>query len=313
LNAIVHELRGREIGLLCTHGYKADILGLLAGRLSGVPVACFLRGWTGENVRVRLYETADRLVLPLAKSVVCLSESQASHLKRVPLIASRVRTVTNAIDIPKLTAQALLKARRSVRELLGFPANCPLIASAGRLSPEKGVAVFLDAAAELLRQLPNCFFAVFGDGALRAELELKCKALGLRNRLRFAGFLPDLREYLPGVDILVNPSFSEEMPNIVLEAMAAGIPVVATAVGGVPEIAGSDPAIFLIRAGDAKVIVEGVASLVRDPETAKRFGERGRSRVQAAYSAERQRGQLHAVYCEHLTKRNLSHQRIVSY
>jgi glycosyltransferase involved in cell wall biosynthesis len=296
LPALIRELRSRKIDLLCTHGYKADIFGLLAGRLTGVPVACFLRGWTRENRRIRIYESLDRLVLPLARQIVCLSENQAQRLRRRRKLASRVRIVPNAIDLPDLGSEQVASARHQVRHLFGFPLDCPLIASAGRLSPEKGVTVFLDAAALLLDRYPEARFLVFGEGSLRRELESRSKQLGLEGRLRFAGFVPHLRELLPGLDVLVNPSFSEEMPNIVLEAMAAGIPTVATAVGGVPDIAGVDKAVSLVPPGSPQSIAEAVSAILANPLEARQLAGRGRSRVQQAYSLDRQKAQLHALY-----------------
>ncbi len=301
LPALVRELRSRHVNLLCTHGYKADILGLFAGRFTGVPVACFLRGWTGENRRVRIYETLDRLVLHLAEQVVCLSENQAQRLMERRRIASRIHIVPNAIDLPDYSSEQIAKARRQVRELFGLPFDCPLIASAGRLSPEKGVTVFLDAAAQLLGRYPKARFLVFGEGALCGDLKLKSKRLGLGDHLFFAGFVPRLREFLPGLDVLVNPSFSEEIPNIVLEAMAAKIPVVATAVGGVPEIAGPDQGVLLVPPGNAKAITEAVSAILGDPLQARELAGRGRARVQRAYSPARQREQLYALYRELLS------------
>jgi glycosyltransferase involved in cell wall biosynthesis len=298
LPALIRELRSRHVSLLCTHGYKADILGLLAGRLAGVPVACFLRGWTQENRRIRIYESLDRLFLPLAHQVVCLSENQARRHMQRRRLASRIRIVMNAIDLPDCSSGQIAHARQLVRERFGLPSDCPLIASAGRLSPEKGVAVFLDAAAQLLGRYPNARFLVFGDGPLRGELELESKQLGLGDHLRFAGFVPRLREFLPGLDILVNPSFSEEMPNVVLEAMAVEIPVIATAVGGVPEIAGPDQAVSLVPPGNAKAIAKAISAILCGPSEAKQLARRGRIRVQQAYSPARQRAQFHTLYRE---------------
>lgn len=301
LPALIRELRSHHVDLLCTHGYKADILGLIAGRLTGVPVACFLRGWTRENRRIRVYETLDRLFLPLAHRIVCLSENQAQRLVERCRVASRIHIVPNAIDLPDRSSGQIVSIRRRIRELFGFPSDCRLIASAGRLSPEKGVAVFLDAAAQLFGGYPNARFLVFGEGPLREELELKSKWLGLANHVRFAGFVRCLREFLPGLDILVNPSFSEEMPNIVLEAMAAEIPVVATSVGGVPEIAGPNQAVSLVPPGNPTAIAEAVSAILRDTLNATQLARRGRARVQQAYSPTRQTAQLRALYREVLS------------
>ncbi len=296
--ALVRELCLRRVDLLCTHGYKADILGLLAGWVTGIPVACFLRGWTCENVRIRFFEAIDRLALPFARRIVCLSEHQAIRLRKWPLLASRIRIVSNAINLPHFPPERIASTRELLRRQFDLPSDCLVIASGGRLSPEKGVRVFLEAAQLILGRYSNVYFLVFGEGPLREELELESKRIGLGDRLVFAGFVPVLREFLPGLDILVNPSFSEEMPNIVLEGMAAEIPVVATAVGGVPEISGDDHAISLVPPGDPKSIAEAVSLIVGNPTNARQLAARGRARVQQVYSHARQRAQLHALYRE---------------
>jgi glycosyltransferase involved in cell wall biosynthesis len=296
LPTLVREMRIRRVDLLCTHGYKADILGVLAARASGTPVACFLRGWTSENGRIRFYEAIDRFIFPFAQRIVCLSEHQALRFRKRRLLASQIRIVQNAVDLPDIRAENIARIRKYVRELFGFPVDCPLIASAGRLSPEKGVHVFLDASAAIVERYPETRFLIFGDGFLRGELEAKSRRLGLGDRLRFSGFITELRELLSGLDVLVNPSLTEEMPNIVLEGMAAEIPVVATAVGGVPEISAAGQAVMLILPGDPKSIVEAVSFMIQNPNAAKELAIRGRARVQQAYSSALQRVQLQTLY-----------------
>lgn len=296
LPALVRELRSRHVDLLCTHGYKADILGLIAGRLLGIPVVYFLRGWTAENRKIVLYEALDRVFLRFADRIVCLSEDQVQRVTKLGYSASRIHTIPNAIDVPSYSPEQVSTSRRHLRELYEIPQDCPVVASAGRLSPEKGVGVFIDAAAELSRRYPSVHFLIFGDGALRSHLELKTRELGLVNCFRFAGFVPQLRELLPGVDILVNPSFSEEMPNIVLEAMAARIPVVATSVGGLCEIAGSEQALSLVSPGNLSELIEAVSAILYNREYAIRLAERGRARVCRSYSVVRQRAQLRSLY-----------------
>ena len=301
LPVLVREMRIGRVDLLCTHGYKADILGVLAARATGTPVACFLRGWTSENARVRFYEAMDRFIVPFAQRIVCLSDHQALRLRKRRVLASRIRIVQNAVDLPDLSAENTARIRNRIRGLFGFPVDCPLIASAGRLSPEKGVHVFLDASAAILESYPETRFLIFGDGALRGELESKSRCLGLSDRLRFSGFVTELRELLPGLDVLVNPSLSEEMPNIVLEGMAAGIPVVATAVGGVSEISGIVQAVKLISPGNPKSLVEAVSFMIQNPNAARELAIRGRARVQQAYSRALQKVQLQTLYRELLS------------
>lgn len=298
LPALIRELRTRKFSLLCTHGYKADILGTIAGRICRVPVACFLRGWTRQDIKVRIYETMDRLFLRLADRIVCLSENQAQRVRKLHGIAGRIRIVPNAIDLVKYSPQQIAATRMRVRQQFGFPDDCFLVISAGRLSPEKGVAILLQAAAQLLIECPNARFAVFGEGPLRSQLEVQSNRLGLLERLAFYGFVPELREILPAADVLVNPSLSEEAPNIVLEGMAAGIPVVATSVGAVPEIADGGRALSLVAPGNPQAISEAVAALLRSPTNRSQLGACGQARVQEAYSLTAQKLRFHSLYEE---------------
>jgi len=297
VSILTRHIRERSISLLCTHGYRADILGIWAAKRCRVPVACFLRGWTKEDSKVRMYEALDRAFLPHATRLVALSEAEAERLRRNKVYASKVRTVINAIEIPNLSDDDRRSARVELRQRLGLGTDTPIVAAAGRLSPEKGAAYFIQAIPAIRGKFPGASFVLFGDGPLRRELEGLTKELGITQAVRFAGFMPDFTRLLPGVNVLVNPSLSEQMPNVVLEAMAASVPVVATAVGGVPEICG-DGALALVPPTDAGAIRDAVAGLLSDPARAKALGLAGQRRVSEAYSPARQQAQLHALYEE---------------
>lgn len=307
LKALVHEtlqvIRSRQIDLVCTHGYKPDIVGILASRIARVPIACFLRGWTGESALVRAYEQMDRWALPFADRIVCLSRSQAEKVRAHPLLRSKIRIVCNAISAIPDDENSRSQARAELRRRLKLADNCKIIASAGRLSPEKGVSDFISAVAEISRQFTSATFVVFGDGVMRGALEEHARTVGVHDRLAFAGFHADLSSMLPGIDILVNPSHSEQMPNIVLEAMAAGIPVVATNVGAVAEIAGSDAAVRLVPPRTPEVLAQAIRNLLVSPDAASELGQAGRRRVLTAYSLAAQQRQFDALYEELLPSR----------
>lgn len=301
--SVMRTLRENRISLVCTHGYKADILGVLAGRILGVPVACFLRGWTGENRKVRSYEFLDRLVLPLADRIVCLSANQAARLTHQKFLSKKIRVVVNSIDTPPFHTEQKVWSKHELARKFGVPLESRLVASAGRLSPEKGVTEFLKAARQILEIHPDTCFLVFGDGALRNELELLVTELGLSKSVRFAGFLKEIRNLLPGLDVFVNPSLSEEMPNVILEAMAASVPVVATAVGGVPDIAGSSNWIVLVPPGDPPAIAKAVSDLLKNPWKANELARRGYERVRESFSLETQKAGMDLLYEELLPYR----------
>jgi succinoglycan biosynthesis protein ExoA len=294
--ALVNAVREFHFDLICAHGYRADILGILAGRLTGTPVACFLRGWTAENPKVRMFEALDRFFLRFANRIVCLSESQVRKVSRSIAPADKISVVRNAIDVAPRDELSKLQSFKEVRNRFGLPPDCVVVATGGRLSPEKGVEDFLEACSTVNREFPEVRFLVFGDGVLRKHLEHKAVALGIENRITFAGFLPELRSLLPGVNLVVNPSHSEEMPNIVLEAMAAEVPVVATAVGAVEEIAGSDPALCLAPPRNTAMLANHILQLLREPLRAQQLGSKGRDRVEQANSLSEQQSQFHALY-----------------
>lgn len=294
---LVRVVRENQVGLICTHGYKADVIGLLAGHFARVPVACFLRGWTRENRRVRLYEALDRSCLRFADRIVCLSGSQAQRVSSDPSLSAKIRIVTNAMDVYDVDASMRSAARQELRRRFNLPEECTVVVTAGRLSPEKAVCDFLDAAALLKQKVSGVRFLIFGNGTLQRELEEKAQEMGLQNCVTFAGFERNLRSLLPGVNVLVNPSHSEEMPNVVLEGMAAGIPVVATAVGGVEEIAGPQGAVRLVPPARPDAQAEAVIELLRYPERAAELARAGHERAKE-FSVEKQKEQFHALYSE---------------
>jgi succinoglycan biosynthesis protein ExoA len=301
LRALLRVIKQERIALLCAHGYKADILGLLAGRLANIPVACFLRGWTGENRKVRVYEAADRLALHFADFVVCLSASQAEALSGHDVRPEKIHIISNAIDVPPITPDIRLLSQHELRRRFALPPDCAIVATAGRLSREKGLNDFLQAVAHCKSQLQDVRFLIFGTGVLRQQLEDTARSLDVQDRVIFAGFHRDLRSLLPGLDVLVNPSLSEVMPNIVLEGMAAGVPVVATAVGSLEEIAGPDAAIQLAPPGKPEILASAICELLRDPTRASELAHAGRARVEHAYSLAKQRSHFHNLYDEILS------------
>lgn len=295
---LVRFLKERAISLVCTHGYQADIMGIFAGHIRSVPVACFLRGWTAEDWKVRAYEAADRAVLPLASRVVCLSQIQAARLAHQRGLRNKVRVVLNVVENRCVSTEQRWLARQEVRGRFGFAQESSVVAFAGRLSPEKGTAYLIKAVPHLRNQFPDARFVIFGDGRLRRWLEELANRLGVGDRVTFAGHVPQFACLLPGIDVLVNSSLAEQMPNVVLEALAAAVPVVATDVGSVREIAGGEGALTLVPPADAASIGIAIAGLLGDPARAVAMAFAGQKRVREAFSPERQKAQLWALYKE---------------
>ncbi|MGY1681169.1 glycosyltransferase family 4 protein [Geodermatophilus sp. SYSU D01176] len=153
----------------------------------------------------------------------------------------------------------------------------PAVGLVGRLVPEKGVDVFLRAAALVSAVVPQARFLVVGDGPLRPDLEHRAAVLGLAGAVTFTGYRSDAARLLAGLDVLAVPSRSDGSPLVVCEAMAAGIPVVASRVGGLPDLVQDGGTGLLVRPGEAEDLARALVSLLLDPESARRLGARGRA------------------------------------
>jgi len=289
LRATVKELQGIlqrcRASLLCCHGYKANLIGLWAARRSGIPVLAVSRGWTWENWRVRLYEALDRRVLRFMDHVVCVSEGQRAKVLRGGVAAEKTSVIHNAVHVleeePDAGHEQILKAMLP-------PGVKRVVCAAGRFSPEKGFDVLVDAARLVLERDAAAGFVLFGDGGLRPALEKKIALHRMTDRFVLAGFHPDVRRFFPHVDMVVLPSFTEGLPNVALEACAAGKPVVATAVGGTPEVIVDGHNGYLVAAGDPVGMAQAICRLLGSPPARRAMGESGRARVRAHFSFAQQ-------------------------
>jgi glycosyltransferase involved in cell wall biosynthesis len=271
--------------VLFCHGYKADTLGLWAARRHGIPVIGVSRGWTGESMRVRLYEALDRRVLRCMDHVVCVSEGQRAKVLRAGVAPEKTSVIHNAIQVTDEEPDE--RYRRLLKEMFAAPPK-QLVLAAGRLSPEKGFGVLLDAAHTVLDRDPGVGFVLFGDGALRPTLEKQIAAHGMTGRFVMAGFRNDLSRFLPNADIVVLPSFTEGLPNVALEACAAGKPVVATRVGGTPEVIVDGLNGFLVPPGDPVRLARAILKLLRSRSARRAMGEHGLARVRSAFTFDGQ-------------------------
>lgn len=209
-----------------------------------------------------------------AKHIIAVSKGIRHRLiEQDGVPYDRVTVIMNALSsTPELPA--------SIQP--GLPAelrNGPLVGLASRLQPEKGVKYFLEAAVRVLQLLPQANFLVMGDGPLRKELQTYAALLGVHKRIHFLGFRLDARALVGLLDVLVVPSLSEGTPVVTLEAMAAGVPVVASTVGGIPEQIRHGREGLLVPPGDSSALAEAILRLLRNPLWMQQLGEAGRQRV----------------------------------
>jgi glycosyltransferase involved in cell wall biosynthesis len=286
---VVDWLRQLRADVLLTSGYKPDIVGWRAARQAKVPVVGIAHGWTGVTWKVRLYEWLDTLALGFMDRVVCVSEATARRARRGGIPERKIRVVRNALDtrpydFPCPTARANV-------ENLFAPAPRYLVGTVGRLSPEKGMDVFVRSAITLAKRRNDVGFVLLGEGPTRPALETLISEAGLEGRICLAGFCRDLPGILPGLDVVVSSSHTEGLPVALLEAMAARLPVVATAVGGTPEVVCEAQTGYLVPPNQPEALAERLHALLDDPQTRQAMGQAGRQRV-----------------CEHFTFTSMAHQ-----
>jgi glycosyltransferase involved in cell wall biosynthesis len=285
-------LRSGEFQVLCTHEYRSTTVGWLARRGADVRWIAFSRGFTTENLKVQLYHGIDRLLTRHADHVVAVSEAQKRKVQRTRVPAERISVVPNAID----PASIDLGEAVDLRQRFGLDRDDFVVVSGGRFSREKGQVFLIDAAARALPEAPRLRVLLFGEGPQRQAMLERIERLGLDGRVLCPGFERNMPGCLRDADLLVNPSLSEGMPNIVLEAMAVQTPVLATAVGGVPEIVEDGVTGRLVRSSDTGALAAGLVAAARHPEKGLEMAQRARDFAASELGFDRQFERLREIY-----------------
>lgn len=250
VKAIADEIRSNNATILHVHDYKSAIYGWLASRLRPVSLVATQHGWIENSRSLRLYTQLELLLLKRFDALAVVSAQQVERLLRSGVRSERIHQVDNGIDI----RVAEPDYRERFREEFSLPADAFVFGTVGRLSPEKNLAMLLDTFALVSRLRPHAYLCIVGDGELREPLQAQAEASGLRERVIFTGPRSDMPRIYAGIDCLVLPSLSEGMPLVVLEAMAAAIPVIASAVGDVPRLLLNTDHGRLVPAGDAEAL-----------------------------------------------------------
>lgn len=278
---ILFDARQEGTQLLHLHGYKGNVLfGLMPASLRRIPLVTTLHGWTNMNgaSRSRIYEWLDSRVLSSMERVVVVSQAMLEHPNLRQRRDLKLAVIPNAVTLEADPRPALDD------RIVDFCRAGQTIGCIGRLSPEKGHEVLIHAF-HALAQRTQARLVVLGEGAQRPRLETMIRHLGLRDQVLLAGYVDNARSYLTCFNLLVLPSFSEGLPIVLLEAMLAGTPIVATAVGGVPELLEHGRAGSLVGPGDSTGLAETMERLLTDEAEAETKARRARALAESRSSA----------------------------
>jgi glycosyltransferase involved in cell wall biosynthesis len=280
--------RRRSVDVVQYFAWRPGLLAMAATRLAGRGRLVAGRRSAPEERGVRA--VLEDLVVRLADRVVVNAEA----LRPRGRAARRTDVIPSGVDTERFQVN---ESRAQAKARLGVSATRPVIGTVGRLEARKGTATLIEAAAQLRAEHAlDLLVVVAGDGPLSAELAVLAARLGIAEHVRMLGDCPDVRGMLAALDVFVLPSRTEGMSNALLEAMAMERPVVATAVGGTPEVMGREPAGLLVPAGDPTAIARAIARLLGAPDAAARLGSAARRRVEEHYSAPAMVRRLEAVY-----------------
>jgi glycosyltransferase involved in cell wall biosynthesis len=294
-----------------THTAKAGVLGRLAARWCGVPVVVHtfhghvLRGYFGP-LRTALFRRLERLLARLSDVLIAVSEGVARDLVSLGVAApEKFRVLPLGLSLEPMT-QSL--PRGMLRKEAGFPEGGKLVGVVGRLVPIKDLPCLLEAAAIARNSRPDLYFSIVGDGQERSLLQRQATRLGLSpTGLHFHGWHSDLRSVYGDLDLVVNCSLNEGTPVALIEAMAAGRPVVATRVGGTPDLLGEGRFGRLVPPGEPAALAAVILEILGEgmDQALSRAAE-ARRHVLRYYTADRLVADMDALYRELLAARGVS-------
>lgn len=288
-----------DADLVHYHGTRAGLPGSLAARAIGKPSVYTVHGWSFHPRGSRLMEAAarqiERIICHLTDRVICVAESdRRTGLACGVLDEARSLVIPNGVD-PEAFRIAP-SVRQQTRRALGVPSDAFLVALFGRLTYQKGQRDFLLAAEQAVGDIPQARFMLVGDGEDRPALEALCHARGLDGRVLFTGARHDIPELLSACDLVVLPSYWEGLPICLLEAMAAGKPVIATKVDGSPEVVLHGKTGILVPPGKPTALARAMGFMAHHPGLAARYGELGQARVIERFLVKQGIDRLAALY-----------------
>jgi glycosyltransferase involved in cell wall biosynthesis len=291
--ASIRELASRtNPDIVHAHGYKADIYAYFALRHSAMPLVSTCHTWYDNNPIVTMYGIADRRILRNYAAVVAVSDEVNQRLLKAGVREDKIYMVRNGIDLRPFN-----NPRPSLRDSQ-VSNDPPIVGLVGRLSVEKGVDIFLQAAARVLLELPSTRFVVVGSGPDREKLEALIEQLKLGNSVSMLGQRNDMPSVYASLDIMVSASRQEGLPMAILEGMASRRAIIATPVGDVPLLIRDGQTGVMVPSENPAALAAAIVSLLSNPTERHRLGAAARALIEDEFSAARMTDDYLRVYQE---------------
>lgn len=296
-------LRSRRVDIVHSHIFYASLLASPVAWSCSVPIVIetphvreyWRRGWLKSRYVI------DRLVGRCVNRYIAVSEANGRYLAEEKCLpAQKISVIHNGSDLKRF--RQVRSKSAGLRQKLGFRNEDLILLVAGRLEPQKGHSVLLAALPQIRREFPNVRTVFAGEGALTQQLQRQVEELSLQGVVDFVGFQSNMEEWFSVADVTVLPSFYEGLPLSAIESLAAGTPVVASAVDGTPEVVIHGKTGLTVPPGAPDELAAAIVTLLADPELRARFGSTGRGWVEEEFSQEKQIKRTEDLYLSSLER-----------
>jgi len=298
LSKLLNTVANREL-IWHGHDYKSNLAGIWLRRKHAMRVVSTVHGWVLKTWKTPLYYAIDRWCLKRCEQVICVSTDLHADCLELGVPESNLHLIDNAIDLEQYDRKL---TTAEAKQKLNWPDERWHLGAVGRLAPEKGFDYLIRAVAALSDAGVDVGLSILGDGPQKQELETLVSDLNLSERVRLVGHVTNPKPYYEAMDTYVLSSLREGLPNVLLEAMAFGVPIVATAVAGIPRLIDGLNNGLLVTPCDPNSIATAVQKLMGDQDQKIRMGKAGRSTIENKFCFQKRMHHVSLVY-ERLTDR----------
>ena len=293
IEQVLRVIDEHKVDVLHTHDFRSDLVGLFCAAARKVPIVTTCHGWISNNLKGRIYTWIDKSILRYFDHIVTVSSAMKRQLLSAGLPNSKVEVIPNALKVGDFVVD---KKDRSFRDKLNIPDHWKIVANIGRLSKEKGQALLLQAFADSYRIQKDICLVFVGIGPEEARLKVLAMNMNIADRVFFAGFQENMIAVYNSVNLVVQSSFTEGMPNVVLESLIMETPVIATHVGGTAEIIVHKENGYLVRPNSHGDILSGILNFLDSESDFIRMARRGRVDVKSNFDSKVRVKRLESMY-----------------
>jgi len=300
LNQILRIIDEMDIDIVHTHDFRSNLFGLVCAKMRHKPVVSTVHGWIANDFKGKIYTMIDKILLRFFDRIITVSARTKRLVRRAWLPDNKITVITNALRVENYLPDP---GDKGYRDEIGVDEDTILIGNIGRLSAEKGQLDFLQAGKEILQDFDKIRLILIGIGPDQEKLESFVSENDMTASVVFAGFRDDMVTLYNSLDLVVQSSYTEGMPNVILESLLMEVPVIATNVGGTGEIIKNGENGVLLKPELPGELAIQIRQFIDDPATYKRMAQNGRKLIIEKFSHNRRVKKLSRLYKELITAR----------